>query len=563
MGIFDTYCAICGCSLEGATIGSNAPSALRWRHARVARKRQERESGEFDPDAYSDEEEVVEYGDDAVDEVWYPQDEGRSYDPTLVTLESMSWLEESYCLAVNPQAPGGPAYSFIGPAAFPFHPCCFSILTDVLTGSTDVAKVDKDALYGAMSERVIHYRSFLELDYGEISGIDQTWESIAGEEFSVTNPGTTPEITNLLVHCLADGRFQARSDSLKIDREIPVQDPFAGLPVEILHTILRFLSGDTLISLRRASWAVFCMTRHNSFWKWFLKHEMAWLTELRPLLSDPRPGPEPSYRALYLWLDKATAPRYGVEGPFMALANRRRIWSVCEQLSPHYFRQLQVPQQQPDYNMLQEATCRHLALISGVDQPSQSWDVQRTLFAYSQDEMKNKLFFFSVYWAEGHRLAGLSVTVDKENRTFGLTDDNMPHLTRTTMCLALGEYITAIILTLQTTDPNKHATASPYVVRMEVRGRSHPEPADLARMKLRPCSLPLKLTSLGPHAKRWRNRSRTEQRRGYPPAALPQPNPPPSLRRDMPRRNHGPHRSCTLPPPPPPPRSPTPQPPIN
>lgn len=77
-----------------------------------------------------------------------------------------------------------PSYSFTGPAAFPFHPCCLSLLTGVLTGSTDVAKVDKDALYSAMSELVTRYGSRLELDYGGINGNDQTWESIPGEEVS-------------------------------------------------------------------------------------------------------------------------------------------------------------------------------------------------------------------------------------------------------------------------------------------------------------------------------------------------------------------------------------------
>lgn len=109
MGSFDTYCSICGCSLWGGIIGSNAPAALRWRRARVAQKLEERERGEFDPDASSHEEEVGEYNGDAMDEeAWYPDQEDCSYDPTLVTSESIAWLEESYCLTVNSQAPGGP-----------------------------------------------------------------------------------------------------------------------------------------------------------------------------------------------------------------------------------------------------------------------------------------------------------------------------------------------------------------------------------------------------------------------------------------------------------------------
>jgi hypothetical protein len=59
-----------------------------------------------------------------------------------------------------------------------------SIPTDVIAGSTDVAKVDKEALHSTMSELVTRYASRLKLDYGDISGNDQTWEPIPGEEVS-------------------------------------------------------------------------------------------------------------------------------------------------------------------------------------------------------------------------------------------------------------------------------------------------------------------------------------------------------------------------------------------
>ena len=361
----------------------------------------------------------------------------------------------------------------------------------------------------------------------------------------MANPGATPEITDLLEASLTDNRFQLPPDGFKIAREVQVLDPFAALPTEILHNIFRFLSGDTLVALRKASWAAFCTTRDNSFWKWFLKHGMPWLTEMRLLLDKTRPGPEPSYRALYLWLDKVTIPRYGMEGPFMGLANRRRIWSVCEQLAPRYFRRLQVtPQQRPDHSILQEATCCHLAFVTGVEQPqSQSWNVQRTLFAYSQDEMKDKVFFFSVYWIEGYGLAGLSVMVDKQKRSFGLTD-SMPHLTKTTTALAMGDYITAIILTIKTTDPNKPANASPQVVSMEVRKRPYLQHVESADIRHRADSL--SLTPIDSHATRRPMFVGTQPRRN-PTTTLSQPNPPPSFRRGMSRRNHGPYRSCTSP----------------
>jgi hypothetical protein len=65
---------------------------------------------------------------------------------------------------------------------FPFHQDCFDVLTNVLVGSGDVAKIDKDALYDAMAELAPSGAVVLELDYGNVSGRDQSWVSRPGEE---------------------------------------------------------------------------------------------------------------------------------------------------------------------------------------------------------------------------------------------------------------------------------------------------------------------------------------------------------------------------------------------
>jgi hypothetical protein len=103
MGGFDTYCAICGSSLTGGDIGSNAPSALRRRRRIVTRKREARESGNPDPE--SEDEDIGEEDRDDGQE-WWPEDEDCSYDPDLVSEESLEWLVASRCLGVNPLASG-------------------------------------------------------------------------------------------------------------------------------------------------------------------------------------------------------------------------------------------------------------------------------------------------------------------------------------------------------------------------------------------------------------------------------------------------------------------------
>jgi hypothetical protein len=43
-------------------------------------------------------------------------------------------------------------------------------------------KIDKDLLYSVMTQLANDSRGMLDVDYGDIDGIDQTWECLSGEE---------------------------------------------------------------------------------------------------------------------------------------------------------------------------------------------------------------------------------------------------------------------------------------------------------------------------------------------------------------------------------------------
>ena len=68
------------------------------------------------------------------------------------------------------------------------------------------------------------------------------------------------------------------------------------------------------------------------------KHLVPFFWEMLPLIDQSDLLPDFDYKTLFLWLDKVTTPEYGIAGPFMHVANRRRIWGVCEQLAPAYER---------------------------------------------------------------------------------------------------------------------------------------------------------------------------------------------------------------------------------
>ncbi|KAL2126292.1 hypothetical protein VTI74DRAFT_1232 [Chaetomium olivicolor] len=265
-----------------------------------------------------------------------------------------------------------------------------------------------------------------------------------------------------------------RPDSLGtvIPRAPRVRDSFSRLPLEILLYIFRFLSGHDLLALLKASWPAFCAARSNTFWKRFLKQDMPWLTELWPLLEDEerQGGRELSYKALYLWLDKVTFPSYGIDGPFLPLANRRRIWGVCEQLARHYFRHLYArPLDEPDRSMVEGIFCRHIAIVSNNQPQYDPSAVRTTLFAYSMDELDNWPVDLEAYWGEDRRLVGLCAIVGKHRRVFGLDGTRKPHITKTAMRIPAGDRIAQLGLSVAAADPNEGPTASPGIVCIEVR----------------------------------------------------------------------------------------------
>lgn len=87
----------------------------------------------------------------------------------------------------------------------------------------------------------------------------------------------------------------------------------------------------------RASYHVHTATAEPQFWIRMIRTHLApWFWEIDDLVTERDFIPALDYKSLFLWLDKVTTPKYGLEGPFMGVANRRRIWGVCGQLAPAY-----------------------------------------------------------------------------------------------------------------------------------------------------------------------------------------------------------------------------------
>ncbi|KAE8385464.1 hypothetical protein BDV23DRAFT_18832 [Aspergillus alliaceus] len=355
---YDCYCAICGVGFSGMHIESPSETAIERRRRWIEKRCRALEAGQ--------------------DISQIPAEENdapvRSYDPRLVDTDNISWLFKAYCLGSNPPAPGasgthkafisGPGYyadigelvvkpgkdlyqpssrkTFMcydegteeasGPV-LPFHWSCFEILTRALTDATEIENINLDALYSVMSALTNH--SSLHVNYGDDISRSQGryWECVPGAEYCAKCPTDTPMVDELFQNLTTDSKFKYRSEAGFEPQDPCPSDPFGQLPMEIAQYICMFLPGDSVNALAQASPSVQVIAKDNSFWKRFMRWDMPWFWELQTLQKQN----DVDYRELYMWLNKMTTPRYGMDDlKLMGVANRRRIWGVCEQLASRY-----------------------------------------------------------------------------------------------------------------------------------------------------------------------------------------------------------------------------------
>lgn len=124
------------------------------------------------------------------------------------------------------------------------------------------------------------------------------------------------------------------------------QDPFYKLPSELILHTTSYMEGPDILALRKASLSFRNTTNDSKFWKSLLQREQKWvwdsIFDLKFWESSERPqGQTIDWKKLYTLLEKSTGYSYGLKGEMMALANRRRIWKVCERIGKVYENVLQ------------------------------------------------------------------------------------------------------------------------------------------------------------------------------------------------------------------------------
>lgn len=252
---------------------------------------------------------------------------------------------------------------------FPFHPKCFELFKRIIAFrkglrlkaqllpdgdwelNTSCLEIDKDLLMGIFLELWEGESHALDISYGEPPPPqDQYWIPNSGEELFIADPGKRNDLVVNAIHDKWHAMDYQHTESLTK----PSNDPFAQLPLELLLIITSALQPRPLLNLLHASGHVRRRLDHNiSFWRQRFEDDMPWFYEIHSFLYDLLNGtdcdakcsttsPDTSWLAgqslphFFAWADYTTKPRLHFKGPFMGIANRRRIWGVCKQVVDPY-----------------------------------------------------------------------------------------------------------------------------------------------------------------------------------------------------------------------------------
>lgn len=501
MGSADDYCAICGGPLRGDLIAEKPRTAAflkKW--AKDKEQHLSGNQGAHGPRCEVDEYELEDWAEE--NKSWNHYDEDNSYDEDVISVKDAQWTQTIHVLGLNPNAEGHNKVFVSGPgtyvdvggvdvdngddpnaedfdifsvrcyqnendnrdAIFPFHWCCYEMLSKCVTGSFDARRFDGDELvyrlnnnllYGIMQELLDQCgRSFSDIDYGDARRMqDQFWEAKPGYEFLVCHPSDAPGAKEVVLSMFASGAFKARSRCSDLGSRVR-SDPFLRIPYDVVYRISGFISNEDLVNLARASWPVHGVWQNNDqFWRQRIRATfLPWFFELAELVEqDEKLLRTNNPQLVFQWAERSTRPDRWLTGPLMGVVNRRRIWRSCEQYGRLYRAEEEF---QNDASISdEERLIRKYSKDVGLAYVSSPGAIKvnptRTVFwAKTWTELRSQEKTLESFWDRRGSLVGISLTPNgQERRLLGISgsDDEM---TRTSMRFGAEEWIKGLVLHL-------------------------------------------------------------------------------------------------------------------
>ncbi|KAI4908463.1 uncharacterized protein J4E92_010862 [Alternaria infectoria] len=409
--------------------------------------------------------------------------EDNSFDPRLIGLDDVKWINRVRALALNPERkayisgrgryydygsldiegpgrdPNDPGEGSLNitsyasgdePQAFPFHEACFDILAKSI--GLESRDINKHVMLRTFSALLANERPVLDVDYQVFSGNEQFWHNGAGSEYEVCDPSPRPALQERIQDILPANIFGGIPQLANLAHKVRT-DPIAVLPYDLLLEILGYVDSKDMLSLMQASHHVNSVTREAAFWKHMVRMRvLPWFYELRYFVETATTDAL-DYKGLFLWVDASTRPRFGIQGPLMHIANRRRIWGCCQPVASLYKKATGPvePAEPADSDeakaILDSSVCLHMPMTM-YPPPAQTETVSAQ-FIHSWNEITHRACVLDTYWRQINNshdyLVGISVTLCDQTRLFGSSDGftGLPfHLDR-------GEWIKEIVCCIE------------------------------------------------------------------------------------------------------------------
>ncbi|KAJ5767883.1 Aryl-alcohol dehydrogenase [Penicillium manginii] len=313
MGSWSYYCAICGSTFHGPDLISRKQRTPRFlfrqqRDAAFNKLTSTSPTNKIDFRTFNAETAAGENNLDA--ESLPSEDEDNTYDPCIISKEDAAWSEDLQCLGVNFE-----------------HRPRRAFLSDI-GGDLDL---DLDVLWGVF--RHLQDYAQLDIDYGRPGPPqDQHWLVNSGEELFIADPGKRVHIHDNVNHMwdeMVSSVEVSNSNSNSHTMENS-SDPFVLL-LEVLPLLTSQLYPESLLNLISASPSLRRGLGGNfAYWRRRFETDMPWFFEVHSFLDSLGTVavgvPKISFSHLFAWAYHTTTPRVGIKGPFMGVANRRRIW---------------------------------------------------------------------------------------------------------------------------------------------------------------------------------------------------------------------------------------------
>ena len=131
----------------------------------------------------------------------------------------------------------------------------------------------------------------------------------------------------------------------EIDKAEPEKGPesadiFNKLPYELRQQIFSLLPLASVLALRAASWSMHTTQLPEKSWKKRLESDLPWLWEVHDIDMTGSQKLEAKLSKIMAKLEEKSQYRDGEVNYIPGLANRKRIWMVCEDIRDVYHEQL-------------------------------------------------------------------------------------------------------------------------------------------------------------------------------------------------------------------------------